>query len=93
MPKFKFQFATVLKHRKILEDLAQKDFQEAQAIYFSEVAKLESMHQQKYSARINNFDHQVQGGSQVPALSQVHDFLILQDIRILRAQGSWTVQP
>ena len=84
--KFKFQFESVLRHRKILEDLAQREFQEAQAAYFSEVARLEQLRQGVHAANEQAFQNQLQGGSQIPALSQTHEFLVLQDVRIERQQ-------
>lgn len=84
--KFKFQFQNVLKHRKVLEDLAQREFQEEQALYLAEVAKLERLHQEVRDAHQKAFETQVRGGSAGPALSQVHEFLKLQDVRIERQQ-------
>jgi flagellar FliJ protein len=84
--KFKFQFENVLKHRKTLEDLAERDFHEAQSAYLAEVAKLENLHEQVKEAHQSAFRTQVKGGSAAPALSQVHEFLKLQDVRIEHQQ-------
>lgn len=85
--KFKFPFENVLKHRKILEDLAQKDFQQALAALNEEIQKLEKMKEDVQRARVTAFERQSHGGSAAPALSQVHEFLKGQDVRIERQQN------
>ncbi len=85
--KFKFPFEKVLRHRKTLEDLAQRDFQQAQAVLNHEIQILEQMREQVGKARELAFQRQSQGGSAGPALSQVHDFLKGQDVRIERQQN------
>jgi flagellar FliJ protein len=84
--KFKFQFESVLRHRKILEDVAQRDFNEAGAIYRDEQKKFEELCERKAAANQRQYDLQKDGGKACPALSQVHDFLILQDLRIEQQQ-------
>jgi flagellar FliJ protein len=85
--KFKFPFQNVLGYRKTLENIAQKNFQEAVSELNTHRQKLSDMHEQIALARENAFQKQVQGGSAAPALSQVHDFLKGQDIRISRQQA------
>jgi flagellar protein FliJ len=85
--KFKFTLEKVLHHRKTLEDLAQRDFQVAQAALNAEVEILEQMKTQVIEAREAAFKRQSQGGSAGPALSQVHEFLTGQDVRIERQQN------
>ncbi len=81
--KFKFKLEKVLVHRKILENIAQKDFQEAQAECNSQITILENLKNEKSEARIQAFSHQSQTGGQVlESLKQIHDFIQLQDIRI-----------
>lgn len=81
--KFKFKLDKVLRHRKILEDLAQKDFQEVQAEYNRQVDMLEKMKNEKSEARRRSYEMQAQTGGQVlESLKQIHDFILLQDIRI-----------
>ncbi len=81
--KFKFKLDKVLRHRKILEDLAQKDFQEAQAALNAQVDLLEKMKNEKAEARRRSYEMQAQTGGQVlESLKQIHDFILLQDIRI-----------
>ena len=81
--KFKFKLEKVLKHRQILEDLAQKDFQEAQAEANRQTAILDKMMNEKVEARKRAHSLQSQTGGQVlESLKQIHDFIVLQDIRI-----------
>jgi flagellar FliJ protein len=82
--KFKFRFENVLKHRKIMEDVAQRDFQEANSLLNVEIEKLNNMIHAAHEAQEHLFEKQKQGGPAGPALSQVHDFLKGQDIRIAR---------
>lgn len=83
--KFKFNLDKVLRHRKILEDLAQKDFQEAMSQYNAKLAEIEQMEEAKKSARETSFTLTRQTGGQVAeSLKQIQEFLILQDIRIAR---------
>lgn len=84
--KFKFAFETVLKHRKILEDLAQRDFQEALSRLNDEKNKLEQMREEIYIARDRAFEKSQQGGKTSPFLSQVDEFMKGQDIRIENQQ-------
>lgn len=80
--KFKFPFQNVLKYRKTLEDLAQREFQEAMAELNHQKQILSDYQEDIALARENAFERQVQGGNAGPALSQIHDFLKGQDIRI-----------
>jgi flagellar FliJ protein len=82
--KFKFPLQTVLSYRKTLENLAQRDFQEAMAILHDEQTKLSFMLEQVTQARVSAFDSQTAGGQAAPHLSQVQDFLVGQDVRIDR---------
>ena len=82
--KFKFSLEKVLRHRKSLEDLAQKDFQEALAVLNQEKQKLEEMQRAVDSARNFSFTRQKGGGTAGSSLSQVHDFLTGQDVRMDR---------
>lgn len=80
--KFKFPLQNVLRHRKTKEDLAQKDFMDAQAILMGEQAKLKEMEDKLHeSFQVMGQLHQ-QGGSQGPALMQIAEFKKLQEIRI-----------
>ncbi|MBV2167414.1 MAG: flagellar export protein FliJ [Bdellovibrio sp.] len=80
--KFKFPLQKVLEHRKIKENLAQKDFQEAMMLLNEENARLEQMLQQKTGAHTQAGALSSQGGAQGPALTQIHEFLKGQEILI-----------
>lgn len=84
--KFKFPLQNVVKHRKIVEDLAQKDFLEAQAELNIEISKLEKMQQDLHDSHLRMGQLQMTGGHQGPALSQIHEFKKGQDVRIARQQ-------
>jgi flagellar FliJ protein len=82
--KFRFPLQKVMQHRKTVEELAQRDFEEANAILIQENQKLEEMQNQILQARERAFQSQTEGGRAGPVLSQVHDFMGGQDIRIER---------
>ncbi len=82
--KFRFPLEKVMQHRKILEDLAQREFQEAQAELNAQMQKLQDMQQAVTDARDQAFRRQSEGGKTSPALIQVDDFIKGQDIRMER---------
>lgn len=82
--KFKFPLESVVKHRKIKEDLAQKDFMEAQAQLNQELAQLEKMRQDMHEAHLRAAALEKLGGAQGPALGQIHEFKKGQVLRIER---------
>lgn len=84
MAKFKFPLDGVKRVRKVFEDLAQRDFNEAMAVLNKEIDALAIMEKQKEIARETRHGYEVQGGSKVPHMTQVHDFLVGQDVRIER---------
>jgi len=81
MRKFKFPLEKVLQHRKVLEDLAQADFQVALASLNNEIDKLGKMDEAVIQAREAAFSKQEAGGRASAGLTQVHEFLKGQDIR------------
>lgn len=80
--KFQFSLQKVLEHRKLQENLVQKDFQEAVMAFNQETAKLNSMIHQKTLAHESAGTFIKQGGTQGPALTQVHEFLKGQEVLI-----------
>lgn len=82
--KFKFNLQKVLDHRKIVESLAQKDFQEAQAQLAEEEKRLKNMEETKTRAHEQAGALVQQGGSPGPALAQIHEFLKGQEVFIHR---------
>lgn len=80
--KFKFPLQKVLEHRKLRENLVQKDFQDAQALLQEQLNKLEKMNQQVTEAYERSGILAKQGGAQGPALMEIHEFLKGQRQRI-----------
>ena len=80
--KFKFPLQKVLEHRKIVENLAQKEFQEVQMQLNIENEKLAQLEKAMHEAQITAGSLTAEGGHQGAALSQIHDFLRGQRIRI-----------
>ncbi|WP_374080515.1 hypothetical protein [Bdellovibrio bacteriovorus] len=60
--KFKFPLQKVLEHRKIKENLAQKDFQEAMMLLNEENDRLAQMEQHKTGAHMQAGAFASQGG-------------------------------
>lgn len=79
MKKFKFPLDKVKKHREQMEQAAQRDFQLGMAALNAEIQKLEDMRAEMKKAVESRLDK-----TSVPALTQVHDFLAGQDIRMER---------
>ncbi len=80
--KFKFPLQKVLEHRKIKENLAQKDFQEVVMQLNEQQALLDKMYQDVQGAHNRAGELSQMGGAQGPALSQIHEYLKGQKIRI-----------
>src|SRR5437868_12287531 len=80
--KFKFSLQKVLEHRKVLANIAQKDFQDALSALLEMQKKLRHMESQSDDARVNAFQLQRDGGAAGPALEQISDFLNNQKILI-----------
>lgn len=80
--KFKFPLEKVMDYRKLTQDLAQRDFQETVNELKLENNKLEKMYEDEHQAQVQAGVFTQKGGAQGPALTQVHDFLRGQKIRI-----------
>jgi flagellar FliJ protein len=80
--KFKFPLQKVLEHRKLRENLVQKDFQDAQALLQEQLNKLERMNKEVTEAYERSGSLTKQGGAQGPALMEIHEFLKGQRQRI-----------
>jgi flagellar protein FliJ len=81
--KFKFSLQRVLDHRKIIEGLAQTDYQIALSQQLEEEKKLENMIKQLFDARANAALVQVSGAHDAAEkLKQIYQFTVLQDRRI-----------
>lgn len=84
MAKFNFTLEKVLRHRRVLQETAEREFHEAQAVLNAEIAVLERMLDQRHRAFGDRHRREVQGGAAAGALTQVHEFLRGQDFRIER---------
>ncbi|UYL08745.1 flagellar export protein FliJ [Bdellovibrio sp. SKB1291214] len=80
--KFKFPLQKVLEHRKVVENIAQKDFQDAVAVLNEYQTKLDKMRQDILDAQARAGSLLQAGGAQGPALVQIHEFLKGHKIRI-----------
>lgn len=80
--KFKFSLEKVMGHRKIVENLAQKDFQEAQAELANAEKNLETMAGRVSEAHMRAEMLVQQGGNPGPALSQIDEFIRGQKVLI-----------
>jgi len=80
---FKFPLQKVLQHRKVLEDIAQRDFQEAVAAHREELAVLARMEKERHQAFQDRFKIQTKDSKDTgPRLQQTHEYLVGQDKRI-----------
>lgn len=85
--KFKFSLEKVLRHRQILEDLSERDYQEALAVMNARQTELEEMIFKKSESRAIAEKLEVESGlGTVERVKQIHDFIKLQDIRIARKE-------
>ncbi len=86
--RFKFPLQKVLEHRKVIEDLAQKDFQEAMALLVKENKTLSERQDQMRIAYDNIFQAQhSQSGQTSAQLKQLNDFILGQKVRIERQRA------
>lgn len=81
--RFRFPLQKVMDHRKTLENIAQRDFQEAQAELSRRQQQLDSMTNELHEARLQAGRVQTNRMSGQPeTLKQIHQFTVLQDVRI-----------
>ena len=85
--KFKFPLQNVMNYRKTLENMAQREFQEALAILTEQNQILAGLENEIVQAREARFKTEVAGGKAAPALSQVEDFIKGQAKRIVQQQA------
>ncbi len=83
--KFKFALQKVLEHRKTLENIAQRDFQQALQNLKKEIDLLNMMKEEKHQAFHQGFNIHTKDKKYIPPrLQQTHEYLIGQDKRIVR---------
>jgi flagellar FliJ protein len=82
---FHFKLEKILQHRKNIENLARRDYIEAQAKLNEEKARLESYYKSIDKARESAYGVQSKGGAQTAeSLCQIHDFIKGTEILIER---------
>ncbi len=80
---FKFNLESVLKHRKRLEELAQREYAEAQANVDECLRKIEGMYKRLDEVRIEIQQAQSNGtGQKIEEIREMEHFMIGQKIRI-----------
>lgn len=84
MAKFKYSLEKVLNHRRIQENLAQRDFQEQMMMLNQEIEKLKSFEENWSQAHQQMHAKQVRGGSTVGDLQAINEFLKGLKIKIER---------
>ncbi len=84
--KFKFKLATVKKHRKILKDLAQKEFELARIAVDQKHAQINMMYEAIDNARKMADDMHSEEKVKSSPFQQIEDFIIGQNIRIQKAR-------
>lgn len=84
MKRFQFALENVLKHRKTQENLAQRDFQILLAELATENQTLEEMLGAIVEASSKRHEIEIQGGQASGHLSQVHEYLTGQKVRVER---------
>ena len=89
--KFKFTLQKVLEHRKVLENIVQKTFQDAVGVLTDLQNKLSEMESQSDDARVRAFTLQSEGGNAGASLSQINDFLknhkVLMQMQLSKIQA------
>lgn len=82
--KYKFPLQKVLDHRQVIQNIAQKDFQEAQALLNEERDRLALMTLSLREARTEISRVADQGlGDAASRWKQIHEYEILQEKRIV----------
>lgn len=80
--KFEFSLESLLEHRRRLEEVAQRDWAEAQAKVDRAVARLNEYYDQVDQARHRSASLETQGGAQAGALISIDEFIAGQRYRI-----------
>lgn len=81
--KFKFPLQAVLKHRKILENLAQKEFSQVQALLLEEELHLQHLESQLHESFMTAGAASAAGGTLSAKLDQITEFKKLQGVLII----------
>lgn len=85
--KFKFVFAKLLEHRRKLEDIARKNYLEAQAKVDTSMRMLDGFYEQVEHARKQAGELSQTDGPHAASLGQIDQFINGQKIRIERQRA------
>jgi flagellar FliJ protein len=80
--KFEFVYENLLKHKKTLEEVAQRAFAEAQAHLEEMKRELNRLYEQVDDSRKRASELEKIGGEQAASISVVNEFIVGQKIRI-----------
>lgn len=80
--KFKFAYENLLKHKKRLEEIAAKEFAEAQHQVAEANAELKRMYGLIDDARLRSLELESEGGQKGHVLVQIGEFILGQKKRI-----------
>jgi flagellar export protein FliJ len=84
--KFKFKLEAVKKHRKILKDLAQKDFELARLAVDQKLAQINMMYDAIDNARLMADEMHASDNVKSAPFLQIEDFILGQTVRIQMAR-------
>jgi flagellar protein FliJ len=84
MKAFKFEFERVLNHKRTVEDLARRDWAEAQARVDRGLQELEGMYALIDDTRVQVSEMTRSGAGNGPQLAQLDEFVNGQKVRIER---------
>jgi flagellar FliJ protein len=85
--KFRFRLETLLRHRKLMQDEAQRIYADAQKAVQDQLARIKEMYADLDEARIRSEVLQKQGGTCAPDLVQIEEYINGQKIRIQLARN------
>lgn len=80
MKKFNFGLQKVIRHREILEDLAQADLMTAQVEYNNQIKKFDLLEDSIKAAKAQRAATLAQGGQSISSLQQIEEFVKCQTI-------------
>lgn len=80
--RFEFSLESLLTHRRRLEELAQREYAEAQSKVDAAALKLNEYYDQVDEARHRSASLEVRGGAQAGALISIDEFIAGQKYRI-----------
>lgn len=82
--KFRYAFEKILQHKRTVEDMARKEYAEAQAKVDAAENELKGLYNVIDQSRSMGGKMQTEGGAHGPALAQIDEFIRGQNIRIER---------